>query len=198
MLEGASTVSSADGIRPPADHQHLLDAVIAELAVTNPGSITLAAVARRAGVDERDVKKVWANTPELLTAALMSYARRNLPIPDTGTLRGDLLGYAKSYAAEVNSPKGRRLFDALIATPRDWDVTGWRSALYAARSQRTSAAIQRAVERGEVRADVNPVGFFDLLAAGLCIPLQFYDRPITDTDCEFVVDTLLNGVIAHH
>jgi hypothetical protein len=32
----------------------------------------------------------------------------------------------------------------------------------------------------------------------LCIPLQFYDRPVTDTDCEFVVDTLLNGVIAHH
>jgi len=58
----------------------------------------------------------------------------------------------------------------------------------------SSSALRRAVDRGELRPDVDRVGVVDLLLAGLRVPLQVYDRPITDKDCEFVVDSLLNGI----
>ncbi len=197
VSEQARTVSLTEDPQPTADRQRALDAAIAELVATNAGSVTMIAVAKRAGVDVQDIKEMWANTPELLTAALMSYAHQHLPVPDTGSLRGDLLGYAKSFAAAVNSPTGRRLLDALIATPKDWDVSGWRSAFFVARGQRSSAAMRRAVDRGELRADVDSVRVFDLLAAGLSTPVQFYDRPVTDEDCEFVVDLVLTGILVN-
>ena len=187
-------MATIDGDRPKVDHQHVLNAAIAELAGTNAGVVTMVAVAKRAGVAVQDIKRTWANTPELLTAALMSYGQRSLPFPDTGSLRGDLLGYSKSFADEMNSPDGRRLLDALLVTPKDWDMGGWRSAFIAARRDRLSAALRPAVDRGELRPDVDPVGVVDLLLAGLRVPLQLYDRPITDADCEFVVDTLLSGI----
>lgn len=177
-----------------AVRERVLDAAIAELAATNVGSFTMAGVARRAGIELGPVKDRWANTPELLTAALMSYAAKNMRMPNTGSLREDLLSYAKSFAVAVNSPTGRRLLNAIIATPRDWDVSGWRSSFLAGRRQRAAPVLRRAIERGDCPPDIDPVRIMDVLAAALCSPLQFYDRPVTDEDCEDVVDLLLNGI----
>jgi len=187
------TVTQTDESPDAATRRRVLDAALAELATTNAGSFTMAAVAERAGLEVRAVKDIWANTPALITAALMAYAARNMPVPDTGSLREDLVGYAKSFAAAVNAPTGRRLLDAVIATPTDWDVSGWRYSFFVARRQRVAPLLQRAIERGDCPPDVDPVRIMDLLTAGLCSPLQFYDRPITDEDCEDVVDLLLNG-----
>lgn len=153
------------------------------------------AVAKRAGVDVEVIRGLWANTPALLTEALLSYARQHIRVPDTGTLRSDMLGYAKAYAASLNSPIGRRLIDAVVATPKDWDVTGWRSEFFEARAATISKMMRRAVDRGELRPDVDAVRVIDLLAGGLFLSLQFYDRPVTDEDCEFFVDTILTGIL---
>lgn len=152
------------------------------------------AVAKRADVDVEDIKGMWANTPQLLTAALLSYARTHIRIPDTGSLRGDLLGFAKAYAASLNSPIGRRLIYSVVASPKDWDVTGWRAEFLAARGTTISKLMRRAVDRGELRHDVDAVRVIDLIGGGLFLSLQFYDRPVTDEDCDFVVDTVLNGI----
>jgi len=188
------TVTQIDESTDAALRRRVLDAALAELATTNAGSFTMAAVAQRARLEVRVVKDMWANKPGLITAALMAYAEQNMPMPDTGSLREDLVGYAKSFATAVNSPTGRRLLDAVIATPKDWDVSGWRYSFFVARRQRVAPILQRAIERGDCPPDVDAVRIMDLLTAGLCSPLQFYDRPTTDEDCEHVVDLLLNGI----
>lgn len=175
--------------------RHVLDAALAVLATTTVSSFSLVAVARRARVEVDVVKGMWANTHALIGAALMEYAARHLPMPDTGSLRGDLVGYAKSLAAAVNSPTGRRLLDAIIATPKDWDVSGWRASFFEGRRRRAAPVLQRAIDRGECPPDVNRLLFMDVLTSGLISSLQFYDRPVTDADCEAVVDLLLNGIL---
>ena len=196
-MAGVPTVSHNVESSDAATRQRVLDAALAELATTNAGSFTMAAVAQRAALEVQVVKDMFANTPELISAALMAYAGRTMPVPDTGSLREDLVGYAKGFASAVNSPTGRRLLDAVIATPKDWDVSGWRSAFFEARRQRVAPLLQRAIERGDCPPDIDPVRIIDVLTAGLCSPLQFYDRPITGEDCEAVVDLLLNGIRRH-
>ena len=131
-VASVARVSHNDESPDAAMRQRVLDAALAELATTNAGSFTIAAVAQRAGLEVQVVKDMWANTPELISAALMAYAGRTMPVPDTGSLCEDLVGYAKGFAAAVNSPTGRRLLDAVVATPKDWDVSGWRSAFFQA------------------------------------------------------------------
>ncbi len=115
-------------------------------------------------------------------------------MPDTGSLREDMLQYAKLFAYAVNSTIGRRLVGAVVAAPNEWDVSGWRETFFESRQRRVEPMLCRAVERGECAPDLDVARIMDLLNAGLCISLQLYDRPVTDEDCEFVVDTLLNGI----
>lgn len=175
--------------------ERVLDAAIAVLATTNVSSFSVAAVARRAGVEVDVIRGMWPNTHTLISGALMAYAAQNMQMPDTGSLRGDLVGYAKSFAAAVNSSTGRRLLDAIIATPKDWDVSGWRDSFLEGRRRRAAPVLQRAIDRGECPPDIDPLLFMDVLAFGLISPLQLYDRPVTDSDCEAVVDLLLNGIL---
>jgi AcrR family transcriptional regulator len=172
----------------------VLYAAVAELAAKNVGDFNLEGVAARAGIDTHTVKQLWANTPELFTAALIEFGDRYIPIPDTGTLRGDLLEYSKSYAMSVNSPIGRRLLDALIVKPKDWDVAGSRETFLDGRHERITAIVRRGIERGECAADTDPVLLIDMLGACLCTPLLFYDLPVTGEHCEYVVDLVLNGI----
>lgn len=169
-------------------------AAVAELAAKNVGAFTLEGVAARAGLDVLAVKQLWPNTPELFAAALIEFGNQYMPIPDTGTLRGDLLEYSRSYAATVNSPIGRRLLDSLIVSPKDWDLSGSREAFLEGRHQRITAMIRRGIERGECDPDTDPVLVIDLLGACLCTPVLFYDDRVSDQHVEYVVDFVLHGV----
>lgn len=182
--------------RENLDHptQRVLDAALDELLVTGVGGFTLDGVAARAGVDGDFVRGVWPNTASLFTAAMRMYGDRHLPIPDTGTLAGDLLEFARTYAATVNSSSGRRMLDAVIIKRTDWDLTDSREMFLQGRQSRISVIVRRGVERGQCPPDTDPTLTIDLLAIGLCLPVLFYDRPISDEHCQFVVDTLLHGI----
>jgi len=76
-------------------------------------------------------------------------------------------------------------------------VAGSRANYVDGRNDRAIAIIRRGIDRGECVPGTDPVRAADLIGAALCLPVMLYDRPITDEDCEFVVDTVLNGVAAH-
>lgn len=175
--------------------ERVLDAAITELTTTSAASFSMTAVAKRAGLDVHVIKQMWPNTPELLNAALLSYGDRQLPTPDTGCLRSDLLEYAKAFAAVVNSPTGWRMFGALLATPKDWDVSGWRPTFSASRGRKVPPILRRAIERGDCPPDLDIGRVVALFYLGVCGSLLFYDRAVTDEDCEVVVDLLLNGIL---
>lgn len=176
-----------------AERQAILEAAVAELAARNVSAFTLDGVAARAGVDVVTVKQIWANTPELFAATLKTFARRNIAVPDSGSLRGDLIAYAQSLAGIVNAPLGRRVLDSLLVRARDWELTGSRSRYLESREY-LGWIIERGIERGECPADVDAFRVMDLLGLGVCIPVLYYDRPITDEHCAFVVDTILGGI----
>ena len=177
--------------------QLILDAALAELATKNFDGFSLERVASRAGIDEIVIKQLWPNSEALFAAAYHEYGERHLPLPDTGTLRGDLLEYAKSYAANVNTPAGRRLLDALIVSPRDWDVSGARASYVDLRNGRAVTIFRRAVERGQCVPGTDPIQAADFFRAALSVPVLFYDRPVSEQDCEAVVDTICDGVAPH-
>lgn len=186
--------TTSDLTHDPGRQGSVLDAALAELIATGVGSFTVDGVAARAGMSGDSIRQVWPNAPELLNAALVHFGERQLPVPDTGEFRDDLLAYTKSYAELLNSPLGRRLVHAVIVRPRDWDLSPTRPALLEKRYLNPSVMVDRAVERGECLPDTDAVRLIDMIGIGLSLPILFYDRPVQDEDCDFVVDTLLDGI----
>lgn len=172
----------------------ILQAAVAEVAARNFSGFSLEGVAHRAGVDAGALKEMWANSPELLSAAMRDFGARHLPLPDTGSLRGDLLAYAGSFAAMLSSPIGRRLLDAVLIRTQDWELSDARPKFLEIRYSRISAILQRAIARGECNPDVEPVRIIDVIGLGVSLPIILYDRPITDADCTFIVDLVVDGI----
>jgi AcrR family transcriptional regulator len=172
----------------------ILNAALAELVHPTTAAFSEQQVAARAGVDVREIRRHWPNTRELLGATLEAYFDGRLPVPDTGSLRGDLRVFACWLASVYNTSLGRRLLDALMSRPSDWDVSGARRALLDVRAKRYQVLFRRGIERGECDADIDVERLLDLIAIGTALPVVFHDRPVTDDDAHFVIDTILDGV----
>lgn len=75
----------------------ILDAAWDELTELGYGALTLDSVAQRAGTSRPVIARRWATKPELALAAV-SHALHREPavVPDTGTLRGDVLALLRT------------------------------------------------------------------------------------------------------
>lgn len=193
--ESPLRVAAVTDVTDTAYRLRILDAALTELTERSIGQFTLERVAARAGVDVPTVRSHWPNTPELFTATLVAWGERHMPIPDTGTLRGDFLEFSLNYAAAVSTPVGRLVLHTVVTSPKDWDTVGLRERFREVRPNRLVVMVHRAIERGECPADVDPVLVTDLLSAGLCTPVLFYDSPISADYAERIVDLVLNGVL---
>jgi len=73
------------------------------------------AVAARAGVHKTTIYRRWPTKERLVAAALGAQAGGAIPIPDTGTVSGDLLQLARQVTANICSPVGGGLVRVLIS-----------------------------------------------------------------------------------
>src|SRR5579862_7784729 len=72
----------------------LLDAAWAELVSAGFAGLTMESVAARAKTGVAVLYRRWSNKDDLVIAALEHYGRTHrIEIPDTGSLRGDLLAF---------------------------------------------------------------------------------------------------------
>jgi len=109
----------------------------------------------------------WSSKPELVIAALAHKTGLAVPVPNTGPVRRDLMAVQRHQIKELKSPVSRRVTSGLVA---DVAIDPELADLYLreyASPRRTSVwrALQRRVDRGELRADID-FGFVSDLLIG--------------------------------
>jgi AcrR family transcriptional regulator len=162
--------------RPGGRSARVRDAVLAaayaELAERGYPALTVDAVATRAGVHKTTVYRRWGSVDALLADALDHTRDTPWPLPDTGTVEGDLIAITTEVAeAFGHSAVPTAIVAAAFQSPRA--ATALHD-FYAARHAQAAQVVVRAVDRGELPATVDPV---DLVRAA-CAPL-FYRVFIT-------------------
>ncbi len=78
--------------------------------------LTVAAVAARSGVHATSVYRRWGTLEALLLDVAVDRLSAASPMPDTGTLRGDLLDYACHAAHDLAQPDGLAFLRAVVST----------------------------------------------------------------------------------
>jgi AcrR family transcriptional regulator len=130
----------------------LLEAAYAELIEGGLNAFTLDGVATRAQTSRPVLSRRWQTREELVTAAIRHHDERHRPpIPDTGTLRGDLIAVLKGanqYRLQLIAPVLAQLSGYFLATGRT--PAELRRELIGDRLTADSVIIQRAVDRGEI------------------------------------------------
>jgi AcrR family transcriptional regulator len=164
----------------------VLEATLAELAEFGYRELSLESVARRAGVHKTTLYRRWGTREALLLDVFREIARQRAPIPDTGSLHGDLLRYARQITASVTTPEVSALAAAIASEgPNNPAFADMLRTFWAERFEVGAVMISRAIERGEVSAESDPkltleavLGpiYFRLLVSGEKLDPRFIKR----------------------
>lgn len=166
------------GGRSARVRQAVLTATLDQLASQGIEGLTISEVATRAGVAETTIYRRWGTRTALVADAVTELAAVNNPVPDTGTLRGDLHQLADQISDLISRPGIARLLAAITALSADSDVATARRRFWNDRFELTACVVRRAVERGELPESVLPREVLETLSAPLYFRLLVVDQPL--------------------
>ena len=135
------------------------------------GGLSVDAVARRSGVAKTTIYRHWPSRSALVLDAC-SRLRPQPDVPDTGSLRQDLLALATDLASRLRSARWPAVLPSIIdAAERDPELADLHARLHAGMIM----AFQVVVERGQRRGELSPRRDPSEVIASVIGPL-FYRR----------------------
>lgn len=154
-------------------------------------------IGRRACVHGTSVQRRWGTKENVLFDALLSFGTQAIPVPDTGSLRGDLITMSQTLRAYFASPMGVSILQMLVANAdNDRAFADHRAEFLRIRFEAMRVMIHRAAERGELRPGIDEETALDLALGPLYVRSLITKQPIDDAFIESCIDTLLSGLSA--
>lgn len=154
--------------RDPRSHEAIVSATSALVAEVGYAATSIGAVAARAGVGKDTVYRRWSGKAELVFEAVFT-TTDDAPIPDTGTLTGDLAVLLESLVDEYRTPAGTAALPGLLADfAADPALKARiRTHFLAPSKDRLAVIFDRAAQRGEIAADTPVNLVLDTLAGAV-------------------------------
>lgn len=176
--------------------QEILDAAVAILADVGYDRLTMDAVATRAKASKATLYRRWNGKADLVIDALVSQKEPLQAVPDTGSLRGDLIETFCSHGGLTDETQVAILGSVITAISRDAEfAAAFREKFIGPKVDVAREIYARGVARGEVRADID----LDLITAalpGIVLHRQFLlgEQPSTDLITRVVDQVILPAV----
>ena len=181
--------------RTPERRAAIFDSVFALLAEVGYDRMTMDAVAARAHVSKATIYRNWPEKPELVAAALSYRFKDSPPLPDCGSLRGDLLAILTAACQAGNGLDGEVIVGVMTAAARNAVLAQtMHEAMYEKKHAAHQAVIRRAVQRGEVPPDTDPHLLHEVLHSML-LTRRLESLQLDDEFARHVVDDVLLPVL---
>jgi AcrR family transcriptional regulator len=180
--------------RDPGYDKVILDATLEILLDKGYAGLTVDGVAARTGVGRPTIYRRWRSKPALVIAALTQSPNLSLT-PDTGTLRDDLMAFQRDQVMMMDRPESRRITAGLVADlVSDPELAETYLGDYVGlRQTSVREALQRGIERGELRADADLSMIYDLLIGPLFMRSVVRGELLGPDMAEQTVDLVLNA-----
>ncbi|AFY32719.1 TetR/AcrR family transcriptional regulator [Calothrix sp. PCC 7507] len=182
--------------RSPQVHKAILQATLDLLAEVGYQSMSIEAIASRAGVGKTTIYRRYTAKEELVADAIESL-REDLVIADTGSFWGDMDILINNAAKKILSPLGRQTLALIISTASSnpqFAQVYWTKYTMPRRAA-FSQILERAKFRNEIRRDADIDLIFDLLSGSLYYALIF--KPTTEPVEAYMrrsMELLLKGI----
>jgi AcrR family transcriptional regulator len=169
----------------------ILEAAIDVLAETGYAGMTMSLVAARAKAGKGTMYRRWNSKDDLVIDAVAHMGRRDLDLkalPDTGSLRGDILALIRPESLDKAEKRLRvlgslasmaTLHKAIGDAVAEANIDEWVDA--------NRVLIQRAIDRGECRSNANADVLSRVIPA-ICAARSAVERKAITT--EFITDLL--------
>jgi AcrR family transcriptional regulator len=200
LLDTTDAQDAVEPARPGRKRDHSRDTVILEatldvLAEEGYDGMTIDMVAARAKAGKATLYRRWPSKSELVIDAVACLKRVDLDpehLPDTGTLRGDLIAMIKTPAIQDGERKIRTFAGIASMVARSPELAeAARRAIVEPRMRLTRILIERAVARGEVAADADIDTAVTITPAMTSYRTLMLGQPVTREFLVSVIDGLV-------
>ena len=159
---------------------------------------TMEAVAERAGVAKTTIYRRWASRDALMIAAHGLLTDENRP-PDTGTLRGDLLGIASLLIENLGRPPLSLVAAATIGEmAHNPDLAAlFREAVVEQRLAMLAEIFERAARRGEITPGEDWRLISEMLVGAVMFRVVVTGEPVDAQVGATLVVALLRAIAPH-
>jgi AcrR family transcriptional regulator len=177
--------------------QAILDAAIELLLTQGLQAVSMDEVADHAGVSKATIYRWWPSKETLALDALYHEWDTFRPsLPDTGSLRGDLLALVRPWVRRARKRPYARVVAALVEeTHTDPEFAKlYHKRFVNPRRDPARAILKRAIERDEIPENTNIELALDLLYGPLFHRLLHAHAPLSDRFVADVVDATLAAI----
>ncbi|MFX0574541.1 TetR/AcrR family transcriptional regulator [Nocardia nepalensis] len=175
----------------------ILDATLDLLAEHGYAALTMDAVAARANASKATIYRRWRGKADLVKAALDAYdAQQNAEIPDTGSLRGDLVAVLETLCAKSSEQYLSMIGELVAAMRHDAELAAaLRAHIDNEELSPFHDALHRAIDRGELPAHTDTELIHDVAEAMIMRQMQIgaaFDEAFTNRLVDDVLLVLLH------
>ena len=164
-------------------------ATLAELSDRGYSGVSLDGVAARAEVHKTTVYRRWRTKESLVLDAMLEQAAQTVAVPDTGSLRGDLLELARRSVAIQTSPAGEAVVRAVageaLGNPA---IAAASRRFWAERLELDRTIVARARDRGEIGPRTQSWPVIEMVLGPLYFRLLVTGEPLDDDFIGGIVD----------
>jgi AcrR family transcriptional regulator len=185
--------------RDPEADRAILEATMKLLMERGFSDLSIEAVAAEAGVGKTTIYRRHSGKTELVIAAMSSFKQLQ-HVPDTGSLRGDLIalhGYpGDTFSFRLLQGGGSTLIGTVLAEKERHPelLNAFRRQIANRRREQFRIVVERARERGEIREDVDPDYVAPMIFGSLLLR-TIGGLEVSASVVEKTVDCLLNGLL---
>jgi AcrR family transcriptional regulator len=186
--------STARDPRVTRTRSAVLTAATGLLAERGYAGFSIDAIVQRTGIARTTIYRHWPSRYSLLTAAITQLEDGG-PLPDTGSVRQDLLLFFAGRVQTAHDRQWQRCMPALVqAAALHPELAEIITTLTARYLSQITTLLQRGCGRGELRRDIS----LDLTASALVGPFVFRQlllrKTPTTAQVTAVLDMLLHGI----
>lgn len=182
------------GGRSARNRQAVLAAALDELNTYGYAGLSAARIAERAGVHRTTVHRRWPNLADLVSEALIDSAAAVVTMPDEGDIHADLQMLLSAIAKLVGSEEARQTIRTLVSETDRSEAIGtvvgrvWTTRFYVGQT-----VIERAIERGELRTDIDPLTMFSTLIGPIYLRVLITGQPLDTQFLDDIITLVLDG-----
>ncbi|MGX5680938.1 TetR/AcrR family transcriptional regulator [Schumannella luteola] len=169
----------------------ILEATLDVLAENGYDGMTIDMVATRAKAGKATLYRRWPSKPELVLDAVACMKSSSIDLanlPDTGTLRGDLIAMIKAPTMRDAERKLKVMAGIVSMIARNPELAeAARDALVEPRAAANRVIFQRAVDRGEISRDVDIETLISISPSMAAYRTLMLNKPVSR---EFIISTI--------
>lgn len=173
----------------------VLDAAFDLVGASSPGSVSVDSIAAAADVAKQTIYRWWPSRTAVVLDALVHATLKATPFRESDDVRADFERHLRSVVTLFNSPTGQIIRELVAESQSDPEIAAeFRQRFWGPRRELSQARLERGIEMGQIRADIDAEVVLDAIYGALWTRLMIGHLPMRPADASRIVDAVWPGI----